>query len=138
MEISDSEHFRQKRIERLKSNPMGDAFGQADTVLAAASDEIMGMLYTEGREHLDEKQEEEQEKAKEAADKKEELEETLEARKSEREEQEELTQDILEASAQKSLDADSIAQAQQEVKDLVQRLKLIEDDVKGASVDQGI
>lgn len=30
------------------------------------------------------------------------------------------------------------AQAQQEIKDMMNKLKLVEDDVKGAAVDQGI
>lgn len=70
---------------------MGAAFEQADAVMGAASDEIMGMLIVEGKDHIDEKQEEEKKTAEEAADKKKELEEKLQARKDEKNEQEELT-----------------------------------------------
>lgn len=130
--------IRQTKIERLKSNPMGAAFDQADAVMDAADDEIMGMLIAEGKDHIDEKQEEEKKKAEEAADKKKELEEKLQARKDEKKEQEELTKDIVEAASQQASGADSVAQAQQEIKDMMNKLKLVEDDVKGAAVDQGI
>ena len=117
---------------------MGAAFEQADAVMGAASDEIMGMLIAEGKDHIDEKQEEEKKTAEEAADKKKELEEKLHARKDEKKEQEELTKNIVEAANKQAGGADSLAQAQQEIKDMMNKLKLIEDDVKGAAVDQGI
>ena len=131
--------IRQTKIERLKSNPMGEARDQADAVIDAANDEIMGMLIDEGREHIDEKQEEEKKKAEAAEEKKQELEEKLEARKEDRKEQEKLTQDIVEASQElNGGSTDSVTQAQQEIRDMMNRLKLVEDDVKGAAVDQGV
>lgn len=130
--------IRQTKIERLKSNSMGAAFEQADAVMGAASDEIMGMLIAEGKDHIDEKQEEEKKTAEEAADKKKELEEKLQARKDEKNEQEELTKNIVEAANKQAGGTDSVAQAQQEIKDMMNKLKLVEDDVKGAAVDQGI
>ena len=131
--------IRQTKIERLKSNPMGEARDQADAVIDAANDEIMGMLIDEGREHIDEKQEEEKKKAEAAEEKKQELEEKLEARKEDRKEQEKLTQDIVEASQElNGGSTDSVTQAQQEIRDMMNRLKMVEDDVKGAVVDQGV
>ena len=108
--------IRQTKIERLKSNSMGAAFEQADAVMGAASDEIMGMLIAEGKDHIDEKQ----------------------ARKDEKNEQEELTKNIVEAANKQAGGTDSVVQAQQEIKDMINKLKLVEDDVKGAAVDQGI
>ena len=133
--MTENAVIRQTKIERLKSNPMGEALDQADAVMEAASDEIMGMLIAEGRDHIDEKQEEEKKKAEEAAEKKQELEEKLEARKEDRKEQEQLTQDIVEAAQKLNGGTDSVAQAQQEIKDMMAKLKLVEDDVKGAAVD---
>lgn len=130
--------IRQTKIERLKSNSMGAAFEQADAVMGAASDEIMGMLIAEGKDHIDENQEEEKKTAEEAADKKKELEEKLQARKDEKNEQEELTKNIVEAANKQAGGTDSVVQAQQEIKDMMNKLKLVEDDVKGAAVDQGI
>ena len=130
--------IRQTKIERLKSNPMGEARDQADAVMDAANDEIMGLLIAEGRDYIDEKQEEEKKKAEAAQEKKQELEEKLEARKEDRKEQEKLTENIVEASQRLSGGTDSVAQAQQEIRDMMNRLKLVEDDVKGATVNQSI
>lgn len=130
--------IRQTKIERLKSNPMGEARDQADAVMDAANDEIMGLLIAEGRDYIDEKQEEEKKKAEAAQEKKQELEEKLEARKADRKEQEKLTENIVEASQRLSGGTDSVAQAQQEIRDMMNRLKLVEDDVKGATVNQSI
>ena len=130
--------IRQTKIERLKSNPMGEARDQADAVMDAANDEIMGLLIAEGRDHIDEKQEEEKKKAEAAQEKKQELEEKLEARKEDRKEQEKLTENIVEVSQRLSGGTDSVAQAQQEIRDMMNRLKLVEDDVKGATVNQSI
>ena len=44
----------------------------------------------------------------------------------------------MEAANKQAGGADSVAQAQKEIKDMMNKLKLIEDDVKGAAVDQGI
>ena len=53
-------------------------------------------------------------------------------------EQEELTKNIVEAANKQAGGTDSVVQAQQEIKDMMNKLKLVEDDVKGAAVDQGI
>jgi putative alpha-1,2-mannosidase len=92
----------------------------------------------QGQENIDMKQEEEKKTAEEAADKKKELEEKLQARKDEKNEQEELTKNIVEAANKQAGGTDSVVQAQQEIKDMMNKLKLVEDDVKGAAVDQGI
>lgn len=128
----------QTQIERLKSNAIGKATNQAEAVLDAASDEIIGMLFEEGKEHIDEEQEEKREQAEEAAEEKKKLEETLEARKEEKEEQEAFTEEIIDAVNQISTGTGDVSQAQAEIKDMINRLKLIEDDVKGAAVDTGI
>lgn len=136
---SENAVIRQTKIERLKSNPMGEARDQADAVMDVANDEIMGMLIAEGRDHIDEKQEEEKKKAEAAKEKKQEEEEKLEARKEDRKEQEKLTENIVEAAQQlNGGGTDSVAQAQQEIRDMMAKMKLVEDDVKGASVDQEI
>lgn len=136
---SENAVIRQTKIERLKSNPMGEARDQADAVMAAAGDEIMGMLIAEGREHIDRKQKEEKKKAEAAEEKKQEQEAKLEAKKEDREEQKKLTENIVEASRELNGGAtDSVARAQQEIRDMMNRLKLVEADVKGATVDQGV
>ena len=70
--ISDTENeiqmenavVRQSKLERLKSDPMVKAREQADSVLEAASDEILGDLIAEGKQHIDEKLEEEKRRRK--------------------------------------------------------------------------
>ncbi len=127
--ISDTENeiqmenavVRQSKIERLKSDPMVKAREQADSVLEAASDEILGDLIAEGKQHIDEK-----------------LEEQIEARKEDRKEQEKLTEDILEAAKEMENAGNTVSDAQQAIKTLMNKMSLVEDDVKGAAVDQGV
>lgn len=76
MQAVNSE-IRSIEQEKLKSDPMAEAQKAADSVRKAASDEIIGMLVDEAKEHIDEELEEEKEKAKEAAEEKEEKEEQL-------------------------------------------------------------
>ena len=129
---------RQSKLERLKSDPMVKAREQADSVLEAASDEILGDLIAEGKQHIDEKLEEEKKKAEEAKEKKEELEEQIEARKEDGKEQEKLTEDILEAAKEMENAGNTVSDAQQAIKTLMNKMSLVEDDVKGAAVDQGV
>lgn len=129
---------RQSKIERLKSDPMVKAREQADSVMEAASDEILGDLIAEGKQHIDEKMEEEKKKAEEAKEKKEELEAQIEARKEDKKEQEKLTEDILDAAKELTNAGNAVSDAQQSIKDLMNKMSLVEDDVKGAAVDQGV
>ena len=126
---------RQSRLERLKSDPMVKAREQADSVLEAASDEILGDLIAEGKQHIDEKLEEERKKTEEAKEKKEEQ---IEARKEDGKEQEKLTEDILEAAKEMENAGNTVSDAQQAIKALMNKMNLVEDDVKGAAVDQGV
>lgn len=126
------------RLERLKSNPMGKAKNEAAAVLDALRQEVLGMLYEEGTEKLDQRLEEEKEKAEDAAERREEQEERIEARKNEKQEAKELTQEILEAADELGTGVNGISDAQQEIKDMMNKLKLVEEDVKGAAVDREI
>lgn len=126
------------KLERLKSNPMGKAQRQAEAVLEAASEEIVGMLVDEAKEHIDEEM---QEKV-EAAEKREEEEEIQEAKlekiKEKKEQQEELTEEIVKATEELiSLDGKQI-DVQKEIKNIMNKLKVLEDDIKGAKVDEEV
>ena len=68
----------------------------------------------------------------------EELEEQIEARKEDRKEQEKLTEDILEAAKEMENAGNTVSDAQQAIKTLMNKMSLVEDDVKGAAVDQGV
>lgn len=101
----------------------------AEDVLEAASDEILGMLMEEAKDHIDEEQEKREEQAEKIAEKKEEQEEQLEKSKEQNDELEEVTEAIREAS-------EDGADVQKELDDILNKLKLLKEDLKGAKVDQ--
>ena len=126
------------KIERLKYSPMLDAREQADKIMGAAEKEVLGMLYEEGKEHIDEEQEKKEEEAKAQKEKKEELEERIEKAKEKRKEQEEFTEDILDAVTEGEIKNSDINDAQQEIKEMMSKMKLLEEDVKGAAIDKEV
>ncbi len=137
------------RIERLKSDPMGDAKKQADAVLEAASKEIVGMAVEAAVEHVNETLEEQIEEAKEHAEEKEVQEERLENIKEKKEEswktverskrkQEKISEEIVETSAELT-DIDSKqAEVQKELKEVMDKMKLLAEDIKGIKVDKNV
>lgn len=130
--------INQTEIDRLKSHAMVDAGKAKDAILDEANKEIMGMLIDEAKDHVDEKNEEEKETAKEKAEEKEELEARLEKAKENKKEKEEFVEDIIEGSSELVSATKDMEQAQQEVKDMLSKMKLIEDDIKGAAVDKSM
>lgn len=84
-------------IERLKKHVMVDANKDADVIMKAASDEIVGMVVEEGMDHADEKIEEVKEEAEKKAEEKEEKEEELQQIKEEKAIQEALIEGTKEA-----------------------------------------
>ena len=125
-------------LERLKTHPMLDAQKQADAVMDEASKEIVGMLVDEAKDYIDEEAEKEKDKAKAEKEKEEELQERIDAAKEKKRESEELTEDILDGVAKASSNSNDVNAAMQEVKDMMNKMKLIEDDIKGAAVDEGV
>lgn len=148
------------KIERLKTHVMTDAQKEADQIKEAASKEAIGALIGEAKDHIEESLEEKREEAKEKAEEKEEQEEKLEETKEEKEiKQEELSlaqeekrlqeerrqeqrknakeqEEILENAA--GYDENSLqdaSQVQSEIKEMLQKMKLLEEDIKGAQVD---
>ncbi len=126
------------KIERLKSSPMVKAQKQAEEVLEAASQEIIGMVLEEAKDHVDEELQEKVEAAKEQEEKKEILEERLEKIKEKKEQQEELTEEIIDASEQ-LLQVDNMqTEVQKEVQEVLDKMKLLAEDIKGAKVDETV
>lgn len=161
--IEENAAIRSTRIERLKYHGMVDAQKEADEINAAASKEAIGMLIGEAKDHVDETLEEQQEAAKKKAEEKEEQEEKLEEQKEEKEElQEQLElkreenkdaeearveqrknareqEDLLEAAEANYTGAESLpSQIKAEIKDMLQKMKLLDEDLKGAKVDDTI
>ncbi|MBD5456411.1 MAG: hypothetical protein HDR23_08085 [Lachnospiraceae bacterium] len=126
------------KLERLKKDPMVGAQRQAEEIREAASQEIIGMLMDEAKDHIDEEMEEMKEAAEKKEEKEEEQEEKLEKIKEKKEEQEELTEDILEVTQQLTEMSSTQLDIQDELKEMMQKMKLLEEDIKGAAVDNKI
>lgn len=129
---------RDTDIERLKTDPMGDAWEQADAVMEAAGKDAMGMLVDEAVSNIDEDLEKEKDKAEKAAEEKEKLEERIDAARAKEKEQEELTEEILEAAGRQSIKSLDMSNPDSEINELMSKLKLIEYDVKGSVVDEEV
>lgn len=126
------------RQERLKYDPMGEAWEQADGVMEAASKEIVGMLMDEAKDHMDEEFEKKKEAAEEKAEEEKEEEEKLKKVKDKKEQQEEMNEAIAD-SVEQMLDVENTqTKVQDEIKKLVDDLKLLEEDIKGAAVDKNV
>ncbi len=126
------------KLERLKSNPMGKAQRQADAIMNAASEEIVGMLVDEAKEHLDKEMQEKVEQAERKEEKEEIREEKLEKIKEKKEEQEELTEEIIEATEELISLGGKQIDVQKEIKNIMNKMKILEDDIKGAKVDEEV
>ena len=124
------------RLERLKKDPMLKAQQQAEEVMEAARKEAIGMIVDEAKEHIDEEQEEKEEEAEAIKEKKEEQEEILDKREEREDELEELMEDMpLEDMADLK---NAQTEIQQEIQNLVSKMNLVAEDIKGAKVDANL
>lgn len=156
---NDVSYITNITIERLKSSPMVDADKQADSIMEAAGEEIMGMLFDEMKEHIDEKQEENKEKAEAVKEEREEEEEQLAEIKEERAIKEAMilqTKEAIEAAkraiaeheAQRvdsgemvKISVESVAasnEAQLSLDKIKNSMALVEADFKGIKVDETV
>lgn len=115
----------------LKQNGMNDAKKEAGDIMKAASDDIIGMLMSEAKEHIDEEMEKLIEAAKEAAEKKETEEAQKEKAEEKDKEQEKMIEDIQDSVEQQ----DSL---KAEVGKILEEAKLLDEDMKGLVVSQEI
>lgn len=155
--------IRETRLERLKFHEMVKAQKKAEDVMAAASKEVIGMLTEEAKDHVDEEMEEKKEEAEEKAEEKAEEEEKIENRKEEleelenrideahekNEEREELRREAEERSREDAVllgdmieagmvGADNTSNVQTDVKNMLHKMKLLEEDLKGSIVDDEV
>lgn len=122
------------RQERLKYNPMATAKEEAQQIKEAASEEILSMAADKMLEKLDEEQEERQEQAQKLEEQQKEQEALIEKRQEAKHKQEQALEDM---PVEELVQLDSIsAQVQEEVKSIVNKLKLVAEDIKGAAVDK--
>lgn len=124
------------RIERLKHHAMVNAQEQAEEVLDAARDEIIGMVQEEGKDHIDEENEKREEQSEEIKEEKEKQEEFIEKQQEHRDEQEELLEEM---PTEEILTLDRVqSDVQQEVQNILDKMKLLAEDIKGAVVDKNL
>lgn len=158
--IGENAGIRAVRIENLKHHAMLDAQQEADKINEAASQEAIGMLTGEAQDHIQEELEKKKEEAEKKAEEKEEQEEKIEERKEEKEELQEKIEikqeenreveevkkeqrenareqaDIIEDAQIYSTNQSSLpSKVQVEIKAMLQKMKLLEEDIKGAKVD---
>lgn len=124
------------REEQRKVHPMADARKQAEEVMEAARDEIIGMVTEEAKDHIDDDQEERKEESEAIKEKKEEQEAVLEKREEREKELEKLMEDM---PVEEMADLKNVqAQVQQKVQDIVSKMNLVAEDIKGAQVDASL
>lgn len=110
---------------------MGNAVEEAQSILDAASEEIIGLLQKEAMEHVKEELEEKVEQAEEAAEEKEEQEEKEEKIKEEKAADEAQSEKLHEAV--KGQD-----QVQEKIEEIKKAGDLLDEDIKGLLVDVNI
>lgn len=130
------------KLERAKENPMVGATEQAEEILAEAGKEMVGLLVEEAKEHMETEFEKKQKAAEEKATKEKELEERIEAMRAEKKEEREEDTPAMEqwevSTRQMVKIAETGETVQKELKNIVDRLKLDLEDLKGATVDEEI
>ncbi len=127
-------------LERLKKAPMVGAKKEADAILENANKEVIGMLMDEAKDYIDEEQEEKEEQAEEIKEKEEAEEKLLEKRKGEKEEAKERAEELADSMPlQEFLElGQARSDVQKEVQDIVNNMKLVAEDIKGAMVDDAL
>lgn len=110
----------------------------ADEILEAASKEIIGMLTEEAKDHVDQELEEKKEAAEEKAEKEEEEKEKIEKAKEEKEQKEEFVEEVADT-GEFIVEADNVLKdVQRDIKKVMDEMKLLEEDLKGAAVDTAL
>lgn len=136
MVLEENAVIRGTRLERLKHNPMGEAREQADAILEAVGEEIVGMVMEDAKEKVDEESEKRKQQAKEIEEAREEQEAFIEEQKQHREERTEIPEELPvdEMVSLKQVQAD----VSQEVQNILDKMKLLTEDIKGAAVDESL
>ncbi len=149
--IADNAVIRGTRLARLKKDLIRKAQREEEEALAAASKEIIGMLVDEAKDHMDEKSEEVKENAEEKAEEKEQEQEKLDAIKEKKEQMEEMA-DSAKADPEQATQiappsgdemTESMVQLdgqradyQREIEEMIKKMNLMAEDIKGIRVDE--
>lgn len=128
--------IRGTKLERLKHHPMADAWKEADAIMDAANKEVISMAVQDAVDHVDEEAEKREEQAQEIKEEREEKKELLEKQKENREEEEAWVEEL---SPREFSDlTKSSEDVQKEVQDMLRKMNLLEEDIKGAKVDETV
>ncbi|MEG1458586.1 MAG: hypothetical protein RSJ40_04705 [Acetivibrio sp.] len=121
------------KMEQLKSNPMVESKREAEAITEAAGEKFIDALRVEGKEKADEKQKENVEKIEEQKEKQEEKEKALKNTTLDKAEKvpAESTGEIQNTVAKQE-------EIQREVENMLRDQKMLEEDLKGLSVDEQI
>ncbi len=125
------------KLESLKDQSMVKAQKGKNDIMQAAYKDAVSSVVRDAVEHITEEQEKIKENAEEKAEKKAEEEE-----KAEKREEEEKQREILEGEAklerlsEQSLSGDPMSQMNSEIQNILNKLSLLEDDIKGIEVNK--
>lgn len=122
-------------LERLKKDPMVGAQKAKDEILEQASDQIVGMLMEEAKDKIDEEMEEKKEAAEKAEEEKKEEEERAEKQDEKKVKEEQFREQIKDSTELMTKSDELLDDVQREVKKILDKMKLLEEDLKGAAVD---
>ena len=133
--LQENAIIRGTKLERLKYAPMTKAKEQAEEIMEAAGEEIKGLILEETKDVLDEKEEEQEEQAEKIEEKRKEQEAFVEKQQEERK-QEELWEEV---PVEEMLDMEQMqTEVQKEIQGIVDKMKLVAEDIKGAAVDTSV
>lgn len=130
-------------LSRLKSAPMIQAEELATDIIDSASKEVVGTLLAEAKDHVEEEMEKKVDDAEKKAEEKEEEDQKLEKAKEENKLNDQSTDQTTKTENIDSTDTDTIQKVssdqlklQNELKQLVKKENLLEDDAMGIVVDE--
>lgn len=132
----ENEIIRNIREAKRKVHPMVDAQENADEIMDAARDEVIGMVMQDAKTHLDEEQEQREEQGEKIEEEKEKQEEILEERKEKEEELEDLMKDM---STDEAVNVEqTVSEVKRQVQNIINEMNLMVEDIKGVQVDTNV
>ncbi len=121
--------------EMLKNTSMIEAKKEAKKLEEEANEQVVTIAMDEAKDNVDSDIEEKKEEAERIKEKKEEIEERIDASKKRRDEMEEFSEKTLEGAESMSRITKSVDEAQQEVKEMMSKMKMLDEDIKGIEID---
>lgn len=126
------------KLARLKTHPIADAEEKADAILEKVNKEVIGMLIDESKDHVEEEIEKNKEYDQEKAEKDKEKDlQTNDTNSASRDESANMDSDTL--TVQEAAEYNEIQmKVKQEVENIIEDFALLDEDLKGTSVDSQI